>query len=261
MTPADLRDFAGQLADLADGLTMAAFGPRQSTEAKPDGTWVTEVDLAVERALRTAIGDEFPEHAFLGEEDGRSGPIDAPCWIVDPIDGTTNFAKGNPIFATLIAVQMDGDEVAGVVSAPALTARWDACRGVTSRQNGRAIAVSTIDDLSDAEISFGDLACFPAVGLAPIVAALTNVTSRQRGYGDFWQHCLVASGSTEIAIEAQVSIWDLAAVKIVVEQAGGTFTDLLGTVTADGGSALSTNGRLHAQVLNILDDARIAGDQ
>lgn len=252
MNPAEFRDLALELADLADALTMGAFGPRQQVEAKSDGTWVTAVDKAVERTLRDVIATTYPDHAFLGEEDGLTGPADAPCWIVDPIDGTTNFVSGNPIFATLIAVQHAGDEVAGVVSAPALGMRWDACRGQATRQNGRAVTVSATDDLADAEVAFGDLRYFYAQGRGDLVETLTRNSRRQRGYGDFWQHCLVAAGSTDVALEASVNLWDLAAVKIVVEQAGGRFTDLSGAVTASGGSALSTNGLLHDQVLAVI---------
>jgi histidinol-phosphatase len=244
--------FAHDLADLADGLTLPAFRDRLEhldLETKDDGTWVTEIDVAVERALRRAIRARFPEHAVLGEEDGLDGPEGGPRWILDPIDGTTNFVKGNPIFATLIALQVEGDEVVGVVSAPALGSRWDGLVGGPARQDGREIRVSEIAELGDAEIAFGGLTYFERDGWTDLVLDLTARTRRQRGYGDFWQHCLVAAGSTDIAIEASVKLWDLAAVRCVVEAAGGRFTALDGTPTAAGGSALATNGHLHDEVL------------
>ncbi len=248
----ELRDVALGLADLADRLSLRAFRGALDVRTKPDGSWVTSVDTEVERTLRAAIRDAYPDHAVLGEEDGRDGPDDAPTWIIDPIDGTTNFVKGNPIFATLIAVQVDGTELAGVVSAPALGTRWDGVHGGPARQDGRTIRVSDVDTLADAEVAFGGLSYFHDRGLGSAVGRLVRGTARQRGYGDFWQHCLVAAGSTEVALEADVNLWDLAAVKVVVESAGGRFTDLRGVATAGGGDALSSNGRLHDEVLGLL---------
>jgi histidinol-phosphatase len=246
-----LRDAALELADRADRLTLAAFRGHLDVRTKADGTWVTEVDETVERTLREAIWERFPDHAVLGEEDGRRGPDDAPTWVIDPIDGTTNFVRGNPIFATLIAVQVDGDEVAGVVSAPALTTRWDGVVGGPARQDGRRIEVSGVDRLDDAEVAFGGLDVFAAEGRLDLVTELAGRAARIRGYGDFWNHCLVAAGSTDVAVEAEVKVWDLAAVKVVVEAAGGRFTDLSGVRTAAGGSAVSSNGRLHDEVVGL----------
>jgi histidinol-phosphatase len=248
----ELRDAALELADLADGLTLPAFRGHLDVRTKADGTWVTQVDEAVERTLREAIAVRFPGHAVLGEEEGRIGPDDAPTWVIDPIDGTTNFVRGNPIFATLIAVQVDGQELAGVVSAPALATRWDAVAGGLARQDGRPIRVSDTDRLAAAEVAFGGLDVFAAQGRLGLVAGLSGQAARVRGYGDFWNHCLVAAGSTDVALEAEVKVWDLAAVKIVVEAAGGTFTDLAGRRTAAGGSAISSNGRLHAEVMELV---------
>jgi histidinol-phosphatase len=253
--------FAHELADLADALTLPAFRGRLEgvgVETKGDGTWVSEVDVEVERTLRRAIRSRFPDHAVLGEEDGLDGPEDGPRWILDPIDGTTNFVKGNPIYATLVALQVDGDEVVGVVSAPALGSRWDGVVGGPATQDGREIRVSGITDLGDAEVAFGGLTYFDVEGYSRLVEDLTARTHRQRGYGDFWQHCLVAAGSTDIAIEASVKLWDLAAPRCIVEAAGGRFTSLEGSPTADGGSALATNGHLHDEVLAAVAAARDA---
>jgi histidinol-phosphatase len=252
----DLLAVAHELADLADARTLPAFRGALEVRTKPDGTWVTEVDEAVEQELREAVLRRFPGHAFLGEEAGRQGPADAPTWIVDPIDGTTNFVRGNPVFATLVAVQVDGVEVAGVVSAPALGTRFDGLAGGEAHQDGRVIQVSGTDRLADAEVAFGGLDHFQATGGWEAVGRLVERSARQRGYGDFWGHCLVAAGSTDVAIEAAVNLWDLAAVKVVVEAAGGRFSDLAGVRTAAGGNALSTNGLLHQDVLDLLADAR-----
>ena len=246
-----LRDAALELADLADRLTLASFRRHLDVRTKADGTWVTATDELVERTLRAQIARRFPDHAVLGEEDGRQGPEHAPTWILDPIDGTTNFVRGNPIYATLIAVQVDGEEVAGVVSAPALGSRWDAVVGGPARQDGREIRVSDIDRLDDAEVALGGLDTFVASGHDRFATTLAGRVARVRGYGDFWQHCLVASGSTDVAVETTVALWDLAAVKCVVEAAGGRFTDLAGRRTADGGSAVSSNGHLHPPVLEL----------
>jgi len=254
--PRDLLTICHDLADAADALTLPAFRQRLEVRTKADGTWVTRVDETVERTLRSMILERFPDHAVLGEEDGRQGPPDAPTWILDPIDGTTNFVTGNPIFATLIAVQVDGQELAGVVSAPALSTRWDGLAGGPAHQNGRRIHVSEVTTMSQAEVAFGGLDHFLVRGLGDGIMRLVDATRRQRGYGDFWNHCLVAAGSTEIAAEADVSLWDLAAVKVIVEAAGGRFTDLRGQRTADGGSALSSNGSLHDEALALLGPAR-----
>jgi histidinol-phosphatase len=247
------RDAAHELADIADALTMSAFRHHLQVRTKADGSWVTQVDEDVERALREAILDRFPDHAVLGEEDGRRGPADAPTWVLDPIDGTTNFVKRNPIFATLIAVQVGGQEMAGVVSAPALSTRWDGVAGGPAHQDGRVVHVSEVARLEDAEVAFGGLDVFAEHGRMSMVTDLSARAGRVRGYGDFWQHCLVAAGSTDVAVEAEVKVWDLAAVKLVVEAAGGRFTDLAGRRTAAGGSALSSNGHLHDEVLKLAD--------
>jgi len=254
------RETAHELADLADVATMRAFRHHLDVRTKADGTWVTAVDEQVERRLRTAIRERFPGHAVLGEEDGLDGPADAPRWVLDPIDGTTNFVKGNPVFATLIGLQLDGRDVLGVASAPALGTRFDGIDGGPARQDGRVIRVSETARLANAEVAFGGLSHFVDRRLGRAPELLTRATARQRGYGDFWNHCLVAAGSTDLAVEAEVSLWDLVAVKAIVEAAGGRFTDLEGVATADGGSALSTNGHLHDQALDVLARAAERAD-
>ena len=250
---------AHELADLADELTGPAFAHAGFEVAqKADGSAVTEIDLAVERRLRAELERRLPGHAVLGEEDGLVGDADAPCWVIDPIDGTTNYVSGNPVWATLIGVRVDGDEVLGVASAPALGARWDGCVGRGAHRNGTSIRVSEVASLADAEVSFGGLHYFEHGGYPGLVADLATQTRRQRGYGDFWQHCLVASGSTDLALEAEVNLWDLSAVRAIVEAAGGRLTTLDGRATADGGSALSSNGRVHAEALALVREHRLA---
>lgn len=246
------RDAAQSFADLADNLTLAAFQRSKEIATKADGSWVTDTDVAVEQTIRAAIGHAFPGHTVLGEEDGVTGAdSEAPVWIIDPIDGTANFVSGNPIFATLIAVQVGGEEVAAVISAPALGTRFDALKGGGSRQDGRALAVSHTTTLAEAEVSFGGLEYFHRTGQQALLNDLIRTCRRTRGYGDFWQHCLVAAGSTDVAIDAEAKLWDMAAVKLLVEAAGGRFSSVHGSHAANAGSGVSSNGVLHDAVLRL----------
>jgi histidinol-phosphatase len=257
----DVLGLAHELADVADGLTLAAFGRRPEVRRKADGTEGTAVDIAVEIALRDRIMAEFPDHRVLGEEDGwgadRSHTDDPATmtWIIDPIDGTTNFVKGNPIFATLIACSSEGRDLVGVVSAPALASRWDGVVGVGARQDGRAIRVSDVARLADAEVAVGAFSDLED-RVPGLLAHLAGATARQRGYGDFWSYCLLAAGSTDAVVEARLNAWDLAAVRAVVEAAGGRVTDLDGVDRSDGGSAVATNGRLHEELLAAIAERR-----
>ena len=246
--------FARELADEADRITTAAFGlhHRDNAGTKADGTWVTEADREVERTLRAAIGARFPQHAVLGEEEGLSGPSDAPTWVVDPIDGTSNFVRGNPVWATLVGLRTGGRDVLGVVTAPALRHRWAGVVGVGAWQDDVPIRVSDATDLAAAEVSFGDLDCWRREGRWDAVERLVDATGRVRSYGDFWAHCLLAAGSTELVAEAAVSTWDLVAVRALVIAAGGRATDLAGRDTADGGSVLTSNGHLHDAALALV---------
>ena len=233
-----------QLADAADALALRRFRAADlRVETKPDLTPVTEADRAVEAELRARLAAARPEDAVLGEEEGRGGAAGAVRrWLLDPIDGTRNYSRGVPVWATLIALE-DGDGLAvGVVSAPALGRRWWAERGGgTWRDDGGPLRVSAVARLEDAVV------CVP---LAEPAAELRARAWHARGFGDFWAHMLVAEGAAEAAVdEVGVSEWDLAAVRIVVEEAGGRFTDRAGAARIDGRSAVSTNGLLHDAVL------------
>lgn len=243
---------AHELADLADAVTLPAFGRGGTAERKADGTPVTAADREAERVMRRALAERCPNDAVLGEEDGLHGPEGAPTWVLDPIDGTRNFVRGIPVFATLIALAVDGRPVVGVISAPALGSRWEATAGGPARHDGAEVRVSAVDDVADATVSFGGLNYFHRDGGLDVVARFTARTARQRGFGDFWQHCLVATGAIDLAVEAEVSRWDLAAPKVIVEAAGGRLTSLGGNDTDSGGSALTSNGRLHDDALRIV---------
>jgi histidinol-phosphatase len=244
--------FALQLADLADAITVERFQADDLVvETKPDLTPVTEADRAVERALRKRIGEERPGHGVVGEEFGadQAGGV---RWILDPIDGTKNYLRGIPVWATLIALEREGRVEVGVVSAPALHRRWWAARGEGAFVDGRPIHVSRIAELSDAVLSHASFTSWEEHGLGEQFLTLVRSCWRTRGFGDFWSHMLVAEGVVDLAVEPEVALWDLAALQVIVEEAGGRFTDLGGTPTPAGGSVVTTNGRLHDQVLTTL---------
>ena len=231
---ADLA-FALELADAADALTLPRFGASDlRVETKPDLTPVTDADRATERLLRERIARDRPGEGVLGEEEGDDGG--STRWIVDPIDGTRNFSRGVPVWATLIALERDGRVVCGVVSAPALGRRWWAARGEGAFANGSPIGVSTVGKLADASVS-----CTHGRDLA----RLEPLVWHARGIGDFWQHMLVAEGALEAGVDAELALWDYAALEPIVLEAGGR----LGEVR---GQFVSTNGLLHDELLAAL---------
>lgn len=252
--------FAHVLADVADDVTMHRFKSLDlRVEAKPDLSPVSDADLAVEESLRNMLSRARPRDGVLGEEFGRTGSSQR-CWVIDPIDGTKNYVRGVPVWATLIGL-MDSDEViAGVVSAPALGRRWWAARdggAWTGRSMTKASAcrVSGVSRLSDASLSYSGLGTWEEDGLFPGFLGLARKVWRTRAFGDFWSHMLVAEGAVDISAELDVKLWDLAALQIIVQEAGGQFTDLSGIPRPDGGSAVCTNGLLHAEVLRLLADS------
>ena len=252
----DLR-FAHVLADAADDINSRRFRALDlRVEAKPDLTPVTDADRACEESVRNLLRRARPRDAVLGEEFGRvgSGPR---CWVIDPIDATKNFVRGVPVWATLIGL-MDGHEVmVGVVSAPALGRRWWGALG-GGAWTGRSLhkaspcRVSGVTKLGDASLSYSSLGGWSERGLLDNFIGLTRSVWRTRAYGDFWSHVLVAEGAVDMSAEPEVSLWDLAALQVIVEEAGGTFTDLGGRPTPDGGSAVASNGLLHTEVLKKL---------
>ncbi len=235
---------AAQLADLADEISLHHFQTSFAVRTKADRTPVSEVDEAIERAIGDRLAKERPDDSIIGEEFGSRGNS-SRRWIIDPIDATKNYIRGIPIFATLIAL----DGVLGIVTAPALLRRWTAVRGHGAFCNGRAIHVSAVSTLADAHLGYDSVNDFAD---SRRFLDLVRACGRTRGFGDFWTHMLVAEGAMDIAVEPQVSWWDMAAVQIIVEEAGGRFTTLGGEARADGGSGVSTNGRLHQIVLAAL---------
>jgi len=245
-----------ELADIADAITRARFRAHDlRVSTKPDLTPVSEADEAVEHALRERLA-EVTRHAVVGEEFGHVA-VDEDSdfrWIVDPIDGTKNYVRGVPIWATLIGLEYAGELVVGVVSAPALHTRWWAGRGLGAFRDGSALHVSAVDDLADAQISFAwdTPERFTRDGIGTRMLKLSHRCWRARGIGDFWQHMLVAEGAFDIAIDPIVSLWDVAALVPIVQEAGGAWSTTDGRVEAAGGSFVCTNGRLHREVVAAL---------
>ena len=255
--PLDLAgelELALQLADVADAITLPRFRSVDlDVRRKPDKSEVTDADTSSEAAMRSVLAQQRPDHAVLGEEEGLIGDPASPSrWILDPIDGTASFVRGLPIWGTLIALEHDGEVVVGVASAPALGRRWWAARGLGAFDYDGPLHVSTVDRIEDAHFGHASIHSWRKHGRGPQFDALAHRVWRTRGVGDFWMHVLVAEGVFDIAAEPVVSLWDLAAVKVIVEEAGGRFTDLSGVARADGGSALSTNGLLHEAALAAL---------
>jgi histidinol-phosphatase len=242
-------DLALQLADAADVITLARFGALDlQVSAKPDLTPVSDADLAVEEALRALLAAERPDDAVLGEEHGvtGSGPRQ---WVIDPIDGTKNFVRGAPVWASLIALMVDGVVQVGVVSAPALGRRWWAARGHGAYADGNRIGVSQVGAIGDAFLSYSSLTGWEEQGRLESVLQLSRDCWRTRAFGDFYSHVLVAEGAVDASFEPEVSLWDLAPLQVIVEEAGGRFTSLDGQARPDAGSVVCSNGLLHDDVL------------
>ena len=248
---ADLA-LAHRLADAADALTLSRFRAQDlQVCAKPDLTPVSDADLAVEEAVRRMLAVDRPGDAVLGEEHGETG-TGPRQWVLDPIDGTKNFVRGVPVWASLIALRIDGRVDVGVVSAPALGRRWWAARGLGAFADGSPISVSKVATLADASLSYSSLTGWAQQGRLDGLLDLSNRCWRTRAYGDFWSHVLVAEGAVDASFEPEVSLWDLAPLQVIVEEAGGRFTSLAGEARPDGGSAVCSNGLLHEEILAAL---------
>ena len=274
----DLQDdlaLAHALADLADAISLDRYQAQDLViTTKPDNTPVTDADRAVETVIREALATHRQADGLVGEEFGSDKGKSGRYWVIDPIDGTKNFMRGVPTWATLIAlVQVDSlgteEVVVGIASSPALTRRWSAAKGhgayvrfnsgsvddlseeFDSSSNERKMSVSKVAALTDASISYSD---FVGWGdrLEPFQKMLSNAW-RTRGIGDFWSHMLVAEGAFDVAIEPSLAVWDMAALDIIVREAGGTFTNIAGQSGPFGGSGVSTNGVLHNAVINGLN--------
>lgn len=258
----DLR-LALELCDLSDQITLGRFRRDDlQVQTKPDLTPVSDADTAVERAVRERLAEERSGDVVVGEEYGGEEEAGSHRrWIIDPIDGTKGYVRGLPVWATLLALQ-EGDElVVGVISAPALSRRWWAARGHGAyaadplSAEPRRIHVSGIRELGDAQVSFGDFEGWEEIGRLEAMLDLCRKCWRVRGMGDFWSYMLVAEGAAEIALDPVVSLWDMAAQQVIIEEAGGRQTDLSGARDPGGGSGVATNGLLHEATLATLGQA------
>ena len=254
--------FAGELADEAGAIALSFFRGSFDVRTKVDKTPVTEADLAIEAMVRTAIRMRYPSDAVLGEEGGAEGE-GARRWIVDPIDGTKNFADGIQVWATLIALAVDDRPVLGVVNAAGLGERYEAARGRGARMNGEPIEVSRMevsraDRIGRASILHAGLTDWIDGEDGPALLELMRQSRRNRAFGDFWGHMLVARGSADVCFEPSLATWDWAAIEVVVEEAGGRMTQFDGSPLAHGGSVLTTNGVLHDEILARLKSGRRA---
>lgn len=253
----DLR-LALVLADQVDRITMSRFKALDlKVESKPDTTPVSDADRTAEEVIRAQLGRHRSRDAVLGEEFGSTGHS-SRRWIIDPIDGTKNFVRGVPVWATLIALAEGDDIVVGVVSAPALNRRWWAAKG-TGAWTGRSLSqatrirVSGVRDLADSSISYSSLSGWKDLGLREQFIDLTDSVWRTRAYGDFWSYMLVAEGAVDAAMEPELELYDMAALVPIVTEAGGTFTSLDGSATGPWGpNAVASNGHLHQEILDRL---------
>jgi histidinol-phosphatase len=256
-------DVALAACDEADAIALASFRGTIEVVAKPDATFVTAADTAVEAAIRGRIQARFPDHGLVGEEYGERASSSGRRWIIDPIDGTHNYMRGVPIFATLIALEVEGALALGVVSAPALGRRWVAWQGGGawaaatgaggwSPASAVPLSVSSVADLAEASIVYSSIADLLASGRTPGVLPLLGQAWRDRGLGDFYGYMLVAEGCAEAMIESDLKAWDLAAPMAVLQEAGGHLSDLSGGIDMPAHGVLASNGHLHPVLLACL---------
>jgi histidinol-phosphatase len=247
--------------DAADEIALRHFRRGVTVSRKPDRTFVTEADTGIERLIRDRIAAAYPDHGVIGEELGSDAGRASVRWYVDPIDGTHNYIRGVPLFATLLAAERDGELQAAVVSAPALGSRWFAWRGGGAwaldrgETKPRRIAVSQIERVDEAQVLYAGTVDVEASGRAPGFRRLLAEAWRERGFGDFWGYSLVAEGAAEAMVEVDLQVWDAAAPTLIVEEAGGRVTDFQGRRRLDGETFLATNGILHETIRT-----RLVGD-
>jgi histidinol-phosphatase len=255
---ADLA-LALELADIADSISLDRFRAQDlHVETKPDASPVTDADRSVEQALKAKLAEQRPDDSLIGEEFGNTTGIAGEgskqpkrTWVIDPIDGTANFMRGVPVWASLIALSVDGKVVLSVVSAPALGRRWWAApdSGAWTRDidgSKRALKVSAIGDLAHASLSYNNLQLWDQSGKLPELIELSRKIWRTRAYGDFYSYMLLAEGALDIVTEHDLKIYDIAALVPIVELAGGEFSALNGPLTEESSSVLATNGTLHS---------------
>jgi len=246
--------------DEADAISLASFRRSIRIEAKPDASYVTEADMAVERAVRARITSRFPDHGLVGEEYGEAPSDSGRRWIIDPIDGTHNYMRGVPVYATLLALEIEGEMAVGAVSAPALHRRWfswqgggawavDTVPGGWDPASAMSLSVSEVEDPGEASLVYSSFPSIVESGLAPGFGPLLGKVWRDRGLGDFYGYMLVAEGAAEVMVESELKLWDLAGPLAVMQQAGARVTDITGGADMPDRGVLATNGRMHDAIL------------
>lgn len=259
MDPTGLLSFALEAAERGGRVAMKHFGRHAAPTQKPDGTWVTEADLAVEAQLRLLIARSWPDHNILGEEEGLSAagggqPIPgAPTWILDPIDGTHNYMNGIPIWATLIGLRVEDRFTIGVCHAPALGETYDGGLEQGARLNGASIAARKVGSLAEATVLYGSIEAFEESSNPVLLDSLVRSAWRTRGLGDFWGHMLVARGAADVMVEPELNLWDYAALVPIVTEAGARITRFDGTDLNDACSCLSGGPGVHGEVLELIE--------
>jgi histidinol-phosphatase len=243
-----------EMCNEADRLALRWYRREVPTDRKPDRTFVTEADRAIERLLRDRIRNLYPDHGFVGEEFGDEAGSAGARWYIDPIDGTHNFIRGIPLFGTLLAIEVDGEIQIGVMSAPAMGERWYAARGmgawaISSEGLRRRLRTSAIGALEDAHLIHGSRRENVESGLMPGFDALVDAGWRERGFGDFWGYALVGEGAAEAMFETGIHSWDVAAPTVIVEEAGGRVTDVTGARSVWAPTCVASNGHLHEEIL------------
>jgi len=243
-----------EMCDEADRIALRWYRREVPISRKPDRTFVTEADRAIERLVRDRIRAIYPDHGFVGEEYGDEDGAAGVRWYIDPIDGTHNFIRGVPLFGTLLAVEVDGEMQVGVMAAPAMGERWYAARGrgawaIARDGLRRRLLVSSVDALGEAQLIYGSRRENVASGLMPGFDAVIDACWRDRGFGDFWGYALVAEGAAEAMIETGMHSWDVAAPMIIIEEAGGRVTDMSGARDVNAASFVGSNGLLHEELL------------
>ena len=259
-------DFALEAADAAGKIALHHYQHELDAQRKPDGTWVTKADWAVEAQLRIRIARAFPNHNILGEEEGltaagggapREG---SPTWIVDPIDGTNNYIAGIPIWATLIALRIEGESLLGVCHAPMLNETYEAASGLGARMNGRSISVDPIESLEEGTFCHAGAGSFRDTKTLDLYEELIARAWRDRGFGDFWGHMLVARGAAHVMVEPTLKLWDVAPLEPIVTEAGGKITGPSGSAWTEDQMCITTCGTLHDEVLGLVRGKRDPGD-
>jgi len=252
----ELLDFAVRLARDAGEITLKYFQRSPKTETKVDGSFVTVADREAEAFLRRTISDRFPNDGILGEEEGEHRGTSGRRWIVDPIDGTFSFVHGVPLYGVLIALEIDGQPVVGVINLPALGEMLYAARGLGCFSNGDRVRVSSTTTLAEALLLATDFGVCEQFGFGTAAEALQGRVKARRTWGDCYGHVLVATGRADIMLDPVMNTWDCAALAPIIEEAGGTFTDWQGSGTISGGNAISTNGALFKEVIRIVNNEK-----